>query len=380
VSSRALAFVASAVVVAACFEDAMLADPSTTSTNGSGPGGAGGDAGSTSATMQGGGGAAPECTQPSDCGPDTTCQAQTCIAEMCGVENTPVGTACTDNGGQKCDGAGLCVECLMDRDCTNEPCIMHVCGGPKDDGEPCNVGAECASGNCPPDDHVCCDAACTGTCESCLGAGTCGNDGTCAAVVAGTDPDAECSGNDVCFGGACAMGKIAFVTSNIYNGNLGGLSGADAICNTLAGNACLPGTYMAWLSTAQASPSSRFTQSAVPYRRVDGTQIAANYGNLIDATLDAPLDMTETGGAGPDANFECGPPMMETPKMAWSGTTVTGTVDGAGAANRCDEWTSTSDEGLWGRFDETDGAWTEFCFGQSGGTCQGTAALYCFEQ
>jgi hypothetical protein len=54
----------------------------------------------------------------------------------------------------------------------------------------------CLSGICSPD-HVCCDAACTGTCESCLGKETGKTDGTCAPIPAGQDPDSECPTDDV---------------------------------------------------------------------------------------------------------------------------------------------------------------------------------------
>lgn len=54
----------------------------------------------------------------------------------------------------------------------------------------------CLSGICSPD-HVCCDAACTGTCESCLGKETGKTDGTCAPIPAGQDPDNECATDDV---------------------------------------------------------------------------------------------------------------------------------------------------------------------------------------
>jgi len=39
-----------------------------------------------------------------------------------------------------------------------------------------------------------------------------------------------------------------FTTSTFHQGNLGGLAGADAICNARAAEASLPGIYMAWLA------------------------------------------------------------------------------------------------------------------------------------
>ncbi|MDI3292048.1 hypothetical protein [Polyangium sp. 15x6] len=57
-------------------------------------------------------------------------------------------------------------------------------------GEPCSDGLACGSGFCV--DNVCCEAACTGTCEACSAAHTGQPNGTCAPVLAGTDPESEC--------------------------------------------------------------------------------------------------------------------------------------------------------------------------------------------
>ncbi len=77
-------------------------------------------------------------------------------------------------------------------------------------GEACTLPFQCASGICV--DGVCCDDACDGLCEACLGAETGGPDGTCAPVTAGTDPAAECldDGSPSCgLNGTCADGACA---------------------------------------------------------------------------------------------------------------------------------------------------------------------------
>ena len=63
----------------------------------------------------------------------------------------------------------------------------------KGNGAPCDGAAECASGFCPGDDGVCCDAACDGTCEGCAASKTGAADGVCAPIGADSDPDGECS-------------------------------------------------------------------------------------------------------------------------------------------------------------------------------------------
>ena len=94
--------------------------------------------------------------------------------------------------------------------------------------------------------------------------------------------------------------RCMFVTSSRHRGNLGGLAGADAICNVRATEAGLPGagSYMAWLSAGGVSPSSRFTRAAVPYKEVDGTTIADDWNDLTNgdpSCLDATITLTEGG-------------------------------------------------------------------------------------
>ena len=68
--------------------------------------------------------------------------------------------------------------------------------------------------------------------------------------------DEECDdGNandlDGCSSTCVLEARLVFITSTLHDGNLGGVAGADQICNELASDAGLPGTYMAWLSSSQ---------------------------------------------------------------------------------------------------------------------------------
>src|SRR5215211_4295256 len=145
-----------------------------------------------------------------------------------------------------------------------------------------------------------------GKCTKKLPDGTACAGGTCqrgSCVAAVPDPCARCSGDEVCSGGACLVPACGaggpcrvFLSSIRYDGNLGGLNGADAKCQDLANAAGLPGSYKAWLSDSTSSPSSRFVPSTGPYRLVTGTTIAANWTDLTDGPLLAPITVTETGG------------------------------------------------------------------------------------
>jgi hypothetical protein len=105
------------------------------------------------------------------------------------------------------DSDGICNPVLAGTD-PDEECGAGVCDGAGIckllNGEPCRSGIECVSGNCPVEDGVCCDTMCSGTCEACVVSKTGDSDGICSPVLAGTDPDEECNGIEVCNGaGAC---------------------------------------------------------------------------------------------------------------------------------------------------------------------------------
>ncbi|MCW5211662.1 hypothetical protein VU04_01995 [Desulfobulbus sp. TB] len=90
-------------------------------------------------------------------------------------------------------------------------------------------------------------------------------------------------------------GKVVFVTSTRHTGNLGGLTGADAICNGLANDAGLSGYFKAWLSDSWTSMNQRSVQSDGPYTTVTGVVVAENWEDLTDGDLHAPINIDETG-------------------------------------------------------------------------------------
>jgi len=175
--------------------------------------------------------------------------------------------------------------------------------------------------------------------------------------------------------GACGEGGpcITFASSGTYTGNLGGLVGADAICNQLAGEAGLPGTYMAWLSdrSVGGSPAQRFaTRSSGPYQLVNGTRVVANWNDLVDGTLAHAIDLDENGN----------PADSDPDEAVWTATTSAGGHSGWGnPLDDCDGWTiGTSDgEGMIGLYFQTDGRWTNVGGVQ---TCEKRNLIYCFQQ
>lgn len=119
--------------------------------------------------------------------------------------------------------------------------------------------------------------------------------------------------------------KIVFVTSTVYNGNLGGAAGADAKCAERASAAGLSGIFKAWIADNTTSPATSFTQAATPYVLVDSTQIAADWADLIDGTLAAAINIDEYGNAGGGS------------QMVWTNADPDGTI---GLTNsHCQNWT-----------------------------------------
>lgn len=186
-----------------------------------------------------------ECLSPAQCNdPDSPCREAICDG-VCGETDVDDDTPCEggtcqngvcdliaqcqndqlDIGETDVDCGGVCPRCPNDDSCvTGDDCISGFCGNgfcdncngdaqcgggfycedatgqcrqKLNNGATCNDGAECASGNCPGDDGVCCDKPCNADCQSC-GSGTC-NDAN-----QGTDPGGDCQP------GACRSGNCGF--------------------------------------------------------------------------------------------------------------------------------------------------------------------------
>ncbi len=162
--------------------------------------------------------------------------------------------------------------------------------------------------------------------------------------------------------------RRVFVTSSVYTGNLGGLSGADEICQTEATNANLTGSWIAWLADQTSSPLTRFVRGQNDYVLIDGTVIAKSWEDLVDGSLLASIERTPIGGVMPRTPF------------TWSNVASTGQLVGSLDSDHCVGWTS-NDPGIGGRVGEnnrTDSGWTVNTV--AGYLCNSTLALYCFER
>lgn len=220
----------------------------------------------------------------------------------------------------------------------------------------------------------CPNGCCTGTRGKCIqpanqSATQCGVGGAICQSIGcpACSPSRPCPTGQCCRGDGTCGSCLVFVTSSLQASNLGGLAGADAICQNRASAAGLPGTYLAWLSNASASPSTRFTQATVPYVLVNGSTVADNWSDLTSGSLNHAINITETGGDSTGPNIS-----------VWTNTLITGAASSVASSGSCDNWTSASNAiaGWVGDSTSTVGGWTN----HSSRPCDPQRRLYCFQQ
>ena len=325
---------------------------------------------------------------------------------ICGDGNMDDGEECDDGNGVDTDectnactiaicgdtilheGVEGCDDGNMDNgDGCDSMCMIETCGdGVVDPMEECDDANDIDTDECT---NMCTNAVCGDTIIQ-EGVEECddGNDvdtdectNSCAAAICGDSivqagveqcDDGNADPGDGCDGMCQLEARYVFVTSTLQTGNMGGLAGADAICQNLAQAANLPGTYMAWLSTSQpnSTPATRFTQSALPYQTVTGIKVADNWADLIDGSLDAAINVTELGAAPPAGTATCVANVS-----VWTNTTANGSIFNAN--NSCGDWTSTNGGSLWGYNNSVTNTWTIAC---QGGSCGWMEPIYCFQQ
>lgn len=162
--------------------------------------------------------------------------------------------------------------------------------------------------------------------------------------------------------------KRVFVTNNTYlPAAIGGLAGADNICQTRANAVSLGGSWKAWLSSSTVSAASRLTHSNKPYRMLNNVNIANDWNSLVtNQVLLTPLNRNENNVAIAASN-------------TWTGTNANGTI--AVGTNFCSDWTVTSASPanvVLGLTSNATSWWTRITNVTQ--ACNIARRLYCFEQ
>lgn len=188
------------------------------------------------------------------------------------------------------------------------------------------------------------------------------------------DPGGQGDGIVSCSGSCRFAGRIVFLSSLKFNGNLGGLAGADKKCQQLAANFDpeLAHTYVAWLSDANSSAISRLTHTNLPIVLRTGLQVATSLDELVTIGPFPGIYLTDDDQALTD--FE-----------VWTDTMFNGEIF---ESSHCEGWGS-NDSLLYARVGYNwlvadspklptwtkDYWWTS----KKNGKCSNLRRLYCFE-
>ena len=205
--------------------------------------------------------------------------------------------------------------------------------------------------------------------------------------------EVSCGAMEVCVDGACTASGLTFVSSSWSDAALGGPRGADKTCAELAEAAGLGGYWFSWTSDQCTSPFKRFERSEIPYRLLDGMQIASSWQRLTnrppdEAYLENQINSDEYGdppvvvSGDTPTNSVCvqSPATVPTGCFVWTNTLIDGKVQAVLDNNGCVGLTSNDSIDAPSTVGQTTTifrAWTDGNFqtcGRDGGR------LYCFEQ
>ena len=146
-----------------------------------------------------------------------------------------------------------------------------------------------------------------------------------------------------------------------------GLEAGDLICQRLADDAVVGGTYQAWLSDSVEAAAKWLNHAGVPYMRAGGAIIANDWADITARSLRLAINVDEvrvdddTRGIG---------------AWVWTGAGTVGLEDDR-ATEWCDVWSSVNPLGAAGGIRSgVDRRWAH----RVSVPCFKDARLYCFEQ
>jgi hypothetical protein len=345
---------------------------------------------------------------PSGCCSGSTCIAYTGQSEMtCGTAGATCGPCST---GTRCSSAG---QCTCDATSCPSGCCdtlgqcqsssVPTCGVGGASCTACGTGNVCSNGACyvpvsvtarvfgPGSGSIAsaaglsCTAPCTSTVNVPLGASL--------MITASGGPHMWWSPTPGCSGATCSLtasaplnltvtfsgNNLVFFTSATHDGKFGGFAGADALCASAASSAGLPGTYVAWLSTAATSAASRLG-NARGWVRTDGLPVADTIGDasggLLGGQIFYPPARNEFGQPGPAEVGGFGADGVWTGSSAL-GTLETNYVPGTGQVpQNCSDFSTNSASvmGVAGHVEGGTFTWTV----ADADVCNEEASVYCF--
>jgi hypothetical protein len=152
--------------------------------------------------------------------------------------------------------------------------------------------------------------------------------------------------------------RLMFTSSALFDGNLGGLAGADAKCVSLATAANLANAsgFRAWISATSVNAIDRFVADARPIAAVSLAKIANSLEDLRLGSLVRAPNQDEHGNV-----------ILEV--LAWTGTAIGGVYFG----QACGDWTNATDRTMAGNPFATTSQWST----ASVQPCAAAQHLYC---
>jgi len=160
--------------------------------------------------------------------------------------------------------------------------------------------------------------------------------------------------------------NLMFTSSAVYDGNLGGLAGADAKCQVLAQAKSLTGNYRAYLGATGINAPSRFAVAS-GWTRVDGSPLV---NNIVDFGTVVLQDAPALDEAGNDLS-------QSAQTRVWTATSADTTYYGQNCNNvgLVPDWSTTSGRTMTGLLSATNGS---VLTGGSVFPCGTPVHLYCF--
>ncbi len=283
------------------------------------------------------------------------------------------------------DNAGLCTlkcqtSCGDDEIQSNEECDNGDANGP---GKACKANCTlnvCGDGDigpgeaCDDENDVEEDACPSGLEGQCKADADC-RDGFLRSGVEECD-DGNDIQNDNCSNN-CWKPRYVFITSAFYSGDMKGVEGADAKCQTLADEVPLSGTYKAWLTSGDAmtAPAQRFKSTEFKgwYRMPTDppTLVAQGWSDLTSLNEDK-LTYLRSAIHFDENKADVGDGSV------WTNTTQDGEQDPENL--HCDNWSSNMGGGAEGRTGRAqlltlNQDWTA----EKSTPCNNGSRLYCFQ-
>ncbi len=297
-----------------------------------------------------------------DCGTCGGSGQACCAGNQCGAPGT-------------CGGGGTVGVCGCTPNCAGKACgAGDGCNGVCNAGS-CAFGLHCSSGTCACDGTSCSGCCQTGQCVGGTQTSGCGKGGVGCAVCQpptgngnatcdGTSCGITCNVGYTLCGTQCCQNKTVFLASGSFTGNLGGLSGADATCQSQGAGLGAGFTFKAWLSDSTTTAAARLTHSLGPYLLVNGTPVANNWNGLVSGALLHEIDMYASGATAPQTTVR-------------TGTTTAGAYSGMS----CLDWRSSANANGcgYGLTNYKDGRWTEFS-GLNVACDFSPTSIYCIQQ